>query len=227
MNCITVGCVRGDCAARCHSCASGRCARASHARAGLSCSCATGLHLPYAIEVKHRLARVRRLTPLRRRRRPIWLRLEGGPTYRPPTAASIFCPFQNTGRKRGFGLAFTIPSSQANRPLVLCRPRPGGALEKSGRVGPTWSCLWVSVETVRQPCTAGKQISSGKKWLGRGQVVSPRQIYEQGDVKLRIDFIDYHLRRYWEELYVVSDAQIKRWISIIGDIVIKFWVEIR
>lgn len=135
INCITVGCVRGDCAARCHSCASGRCARASHA--GPSCSCATGLYLPYAIEAKHRLARVRRLTPLRRRRRPIWPRLEGGPAYRPPTASSIFCPFQNNGRKRGFGLAFIIPSSKRNRPLVLYRPRPGGALEKSGRVGPT------------------------------------------------------------------------------------------
>lgn len=174
------------------------------------CSCATGLYLPYAFEVKHRLARVRRLTPLRRRRRPIRLRLEGGTAYRPPTASSIFCPFRNTIRIRDVRLACAIPSSASPRLRVLGRPRPGGALEKSGRVGPTWSCLWVSVETVRQPCTAGKQISSGKKWLGRGQVVSPRQIYEQRDVELRIDFIDYHLRRYWvESLCVVLVAPSK------------------
>lgn len=46
------------------------------------------------------------------------------------------------------------------------------------------------METVRQLCTTSKQISSGKKWLGRRQVVSPRQIYEhRRGVELRIYFI--------------------------------------
>lgn len=44
-------------------------------------------------------------------------------------------------------------------------------------------------DTVRPLCTTSKQISSGKKWLGRRQVVSPRQIYEHRRVELRIYFI--------------------------------------
>lgn len=128
--------MRGDCAARCHSCASaGRCARSSHA--GRSCSCATGLYLLYTIEAQHRLARVLRLTPLCRRRRPITPRPKGGASYRPPTAVPVFCPFQNVKRKRSRGLVRAIPSINRNRPLVHVRPHPGGALEKSGRVGPT------------------------------------------------------------------------------------------
>lgn len=159
-----------------------------------------GLHLLHAFASRHRLARVLPPTPLRRRREPITPRPEGGSVISHPMIMAIFCPFRNSESKYGVLLVNDIPSYRRPRPLDVGRPRTGGARKKSGRVEPTWSCLWVSVETVGERCTPTKQISSGKKWLGRGQVVSPRQIYEPCRVKNRLYGINNYVDI--EEIYL-------------------------
>lgn len=178
--------MRSGCAARCHPCARVSGPKRAHLACRTSGSCTTGLHLLHAFVSRHRLARGLRPTPLRRRREPISPRPGGGSVIWQPIIKSIFCPFRNSESKYGILLVRSIPSYREPRLLDAIRPRPGGAREKSGRVESTWSCLWVSVETVGERCTSSKQISSGKKWLGRRQVVSPRQIYEPCRVKNRL-----------------------------------------
>lgn len=127
--------------------------------------------LVHTIESRHRLARERPETPLRRRTPPFRPRLAGGAMPPNPIRFEIFYPFRAAERNLISSFVNFIPSSLASRLRSRLLLRPGGMGEKSGSVGSSRTCLWVSVETGRERGTS-KQISSGKKWLGRGQVVS-------------------------------------------------------
>lgn len=85
----------------------------------------------------------------------------------------LFCPSRSDDWKGNQPLVDQSPPRGCPAPSNGAAYDPVGV--KSGRVDPTWPCLWVFGETVAR--RTGKQIFIGKKWFGRGQVVSPCQIY--------------------------------------------------
>lgn len=54
-----------------------------------------------------------------------------------PMKTEILYPFRKSAPKTLSLLVYCIPSNLDARLLDATRPRPGGAREKSGRVGPT------------------------------------------------------------------------------------------
>lgn len=138
--------------------------------------------------------RVRLSTPTGARHTPDAPPPEDRAKFAPPSGRSRhfasngkvhFLSFSKLRIEKLFAVGGIYPLYSIAPPSGRIPPTFGWGAGKKRQSRPTWSCLWVSVETVGERWTTSKQISSGKKWLGRGQAVSPRQIYEASRVKNR------------------------------------------
>lgn len=176
--------MRCGCATRCHPCA-----RVSGPeRAHLACRISEACNRPIPS------LRVRLSTPTGARRTPETPPPEDRANFAPPLGRSRH--FASNGKvhllsfsklhfEKLLAVGGIYPLYSIAPPNGRIPPTFGWGAGKKRQSRPTWSCLWVSVETVGERWTMSKQIFSGKKWLGRGQAVSPRQIYEASRVKNR------------------------------------------